>query len=94
MEWFRANHLALGILADSLTFAGGCILTRDAFLRLSELRRSRLDERFKAKFSKLNLNLTDVEWEAAVTAMRWTFAGFGLMVLGFLLQLVLRAVEG
>jgi hypothetical protein len=91
MEWFKANHVVFGILADSLTFAGGCILTRDAFLRLRELRRSRLDERFKAKFSRLNL--TDAEWEAAVTAMRWTFAGFGLMVLGFLLQLMLRMVE-
>jgi hypothetical protein len=91
MEWFRANHVALGMLADSVTFAGGCILTRDALLRLRELRRSRVDQRFKEEFPKLNL--TDDEWEAAIAALRWTVAGFGLMVLGFLLQLGLRAVE-
>ena len=72
MEWFRADHVVIGILADTLTFAGGCILTRDAFLRLGELRRSRVDGRFKAKFPILNL--TDAEWETAVTAMRWTVA--------------------
>jgi hypothetical protein len=90
MEWFRANHVAIGVLADTLTFAGGCILTRDAFLRLRELRRSRLDERFRVEFP--SLNLSDDQWRAAVTAMRWTVAGFGLMVLGFLLQLGLRVM--
>lgn len=82
--------MVFGILADSLTFAGGCILTRDAFLRLRELRRGRLDERFRVEFPRLSL--TDDEWKAAVTAMRWTVAGFGLMVMGFLLQLGLRLV--
>jgi hypothetical protein len=91
MEWFRANHLAIGILADTLTFAGGCILARDAFMRLRVLKRSRMDERFRVEFS--GLNLSDDEWKAAVTAMRWTLAGFGLMVLGFLLQLGLRVME-
>jgi hypothetical protein len=91
MEWFSAHRLVIGILADSVTFAGGCILTRDAFLRLRELKRSRLDERFQEEFPRLNL--TDDEWKAAVTAMRWTLSGFGLMMLGFLLQLLLRVVE-
>jgi hypothetical protein len=91
MEWFRANQLVVGILADTLTFAGACILTRDAFLRLRELRRSRVDERFRAEFS--SLNMTDNEWRAAVTALRWTLAGFGLMVVGFLVQLGLRVLE-
>jgi hypothetical protein len=31
--------------------------------------------------------------DAAVTAMRWTLAGFALMVLGFLLELVVRLAE-
>jgi hypothetical protein len=88
MEWFRANHVAIGVLADTLTFAGGCILTRDAFLRLRELRRSRMDERFRTEFPRLSL--TDDEWKAALIALRWTVAGFGLMVMGFLLQLGLR----
>jgi len=83
--------LAIGILADTLTFAGGCILARDAFMRLRVLKRSRMDERFRVEFS--GLNLSDDEWKAAVTAMRWTLAGFGLMVLGFLLQLGLRVME-
>ena len=91
MEWLRENHAALGVLADSLTFAGGCILARDAFLRLRELRRSRVDQEFKAQFPRLNL--TDDELDAAVTAMRWTLAGFALMVLGFLLELVQRLAE-
>jgi hypothetical protein len=91
MEWFKANHVAFGVLADVLTFAGGCILTRDAFLRLRELRRSRVDQRFHREFARLNL--TDDEWRAAVTGLRWTLAGLGLMVLGFLLQLGLRIME-
>jgi hypothetical protein len=91
MEWLRAHQAVIGILADTLTFAGGCILTRDAFLRLQELRRSRLDERFRVEFPAVNLS--DDDWRAAVKAMRWTVAGFGLMVLGFLLQLGLRLVE-
>ena len=91
MEWFRANHVVIGILADTLAFVGGCILARDVFLRLRELKRNRLDERFRAEFPRLNL--TDDEWRAAVTALRWTLAGFGLIVLGFLLQLGLRFVE-
>ena len=83
--------MLIGILADSLTFAGGCILTRDAFMRLKALKRSRMDERFRVEFP--NLNLSDEEWKAAITAMRWTLIGFGLMVLGFLLQLGLRVAE-
>jgi hypothetical protein len=91
MEWFSVHHAMVGILADTLTFAGGCILTRDAFLRLQDLKRNRIDKRFRADFP--SLNLSDDEWRAAVMALRWTLAGFGLMVLGFLLQLGLRFLE-
>jgi hypothetical protein len=91
MEWVWAHHALIGILADTLTFGGGCVLTRDAFLRLRELRRSRVDKRFRAELPRLNL--TDDEWKAALAALRWTLAGFGLMVFGFLLQLVLRFME-
>jgi hypothetical protein len=88
MEWLRANLVGIGILADALTFAGGCILTRDAFMRLRELKHGRMDKRFRTEFP--GLNLSDEEWKAAVKALRWTVVGFGLMVLGFLLQLGLR----
>ena len=83
--------MALGILADSFTFLGGLILARDAFLRLKELKKHRIDVRFLREFPRLNL--TDEEWRAALVSVRWTLAGFGLIVVGFLAQLLLRLVE-
>ena len=91
MNWIEGHRVALGILADSLTFLGGLILTRDAFLRLRELKKSRMDLRFRREFPRLNL--TDEEWRAALVSVRWTVAGFGLIVVGFLAQLLLRLVE-
>lgn len=81
----------IGILADSLTFVGGAILTRDAFLRLTELKKSRIDVRFSAEFPRLNL--TDEEWKAAVVSLRWALAGFLLIAIGFLAQLLLRLIK-
>jgi len=81
----------MGVLADTLTFLGGCILARDAFLRLKELNRKRVDDEFRRQFPRLNL--TDDEWKAAAASMRWALAGFVLVVLGFLFQLLLRLVE-
>jgi hypothetical protein len=43
MNWIAAHRLLIGILADSLTFLGGCLLARDAFLRLNELKKNRVD---------------------------------------------------
>lgn len=91
MNWLHANHVCVGILADSLTFLGGFILARDAFLRLRELKKSRIDARFRREFPRLNL--TDDEWRAAVVSLRWTLAGFVLLLLGFLTQLVVRLIE-
>jgi hypothetical protein len=91
MDWIEGHRVALGILADSFTFLGGLILTRDAFLRLRELKKSRVDVRFLREFPRLNL--TDEEWKAALVSVRWTLAGFGLIVVGFLAQLLLRLVE-
>ena len=85
------DHAALGVAADTLTFAGGVLLARDAFSRLRELERQRIDQRFRNEFPKLNL--TDEDWAAAVRSMRWTTVGFVLLVFGFLCQLVLRALE-
>jgi hypothetical protein len=91
MEWLQAHHVQIGILADFLTFVGGFILARDAFLRLKELKKHRVDTRFSAEFPRLNL--TDDEWDAAVLSLRWTLAGFALLLLGFLLQLLLRLIN-
>jgi hypothetical protein len=91
MHWFQAHHVPLGILADALTFLGGCLLARDAFLRLRELKSRRIDEEFRREFPRLNL--TDEEWKAAVASLRWALAGFVLVTLGFMAQLVLRFVE-
>ena len=92
MSWIRAQQVAIGILADSLTFCGGVILTRDAFLRIKELNRNRIDSRFREEFPRLNL--TDEELRAALVSLRWTLAGVVLMVVGFLFQLLLRVLGG
>jgi hypothetical protein len=91
MNWFDAHRLPIGILADGFTFLGGLILTRDAFLRLRELKSKRIDAQFRDQFPRLNL--ADDEWNAAVVALRWVFAGFFLLLLGFLAQLLLRFSE-
>jgi len=91
MNWIHAHRLLVGIFADSLTFIGGFILARDAFLRLRELDRNRIDVQFRGEFPRLNL--TDGEWRAALVSLRWVLAGFVLLLLGFLAQLLLRLAE-
>ena len=91
MHWAEAHRLAIGIVADSLTFLGSVILTRDALLRLKDLRNKRTDEKFRRRFS--DLNLTDEEWKEATVSVRWAVAGCFLLAAGFLLQLVLRILE-
>ncbi|HUD53942.1 MAG TPA: hypothetical protein VMR02_01855 [Terracidiphilus sp.] len=91
MHWIHEHHTAIGILAESLTFLGGFLLARDAFLRLGELTKNRIDNRFRVEFPRLNL--TDEEWHEAVVSLRWTLAGFVLLVVGFAFQLLLRLVE-
>jgi hypothetical protein len=91
MNWIAAHHLPIGLLADSLTFLGGLILTRDAFLRLRDLKRTRTNSQFLKEFP--DLKLTDNEWKAAVVSLRWVLAGFLLLLLGFLAQLLLRFGE-
>ena len=91
MNWIAAQHRPIGILADALTFLGGALLARDAFTRLKELKKSRIDVRFRSEFPRLNL--TDEEWKTALISVRWALAGFSLIVLGFLAQLLLRILE-
>jgi hypothetical protein len=91
MDWLESRRLILGFLADCLTFAGAAILARDAFRRMDELRRKRTDQRFRKRFPQLNL--TDDEWDAAVRSTKWNFAGFLLVCLGFLCQILLRCIE-
>jgi hypothetical protein len=81
MHWAEAHRLAIGIFADLLTFAGGVILSRDALLRLRELRKQRIDEKFRHRFA--GLNLTDQEWKEAVVSVRWALAGCLPLVVGF-----------
>lgn len=91
MQWLHQHLTAFGILADSLTFLGGFLLARDAFLRLSELKKGRTDIRFRREFP--HLSLTDDEWHEAIVSLQWTVAGFALIFLGFACQLVLRFFE-
>jgi hypothetical protein len=91
MHWAQAHRLAIGIFADVLTFVGGVILSRDALLRLRELRKQRIDESFRHRFA--GLNLTDEEWRGAVISVRWALAGFLMLVAGFFLQFVERILE-
>jgi hypothetical protein len=91
MNWIIAHRVSIGILADVLSFLGASILARDAFLRLRELKRRRIDEEFRRQFPRLNL--TDDEWKQAARALRWTLAGFVLLLLGFFCQLCLRLTE-
>ena len=88
MNWIEGNRLAIGILADSLTLAGAAILARDALLRLNELERKRADRRFRNEFPLLNL--ADEEWKSVVISVRWALGGFVSLLLGFILQLLLR----
>ena len=91
MIWIEGHRVSIGILADSLTFLGGLILTRDAFLRLKDLKKNRIDLRFRALFPRILL--TDDDWKAAVISVRWTLTGFVLILLGFFFQLLLRLIE-
>lgn len=90
-HWIETHRICIGIFTDTLTFLGGSILARDAFRRLRELKSKRINEQFHREFPRLNL--TDEEWKAGVAAMKWTLAGFVLMSLGFLCQLLLRFIE-
>ncbi|HEY1500823.1 MAG TPA: hypothetical protein VGF88_14685 [Acidobacteriaceae bacterium] len=92
MHWVYEHRFLIGILADSLTFVGGALLTRDAFRRLCDIRNKRTDDEFRRTFPKLNL--TDDEWRDAVRGMRWTVGGFGLIAVGFGCQLLLRLAVG
>ena len=91
MNWIEAHRVLIGILADTLTFLGGCLLASDAFLRLKDLKKKRIDEEFRREFPRLNL--TDEEWKAAIVSLRWALAGFVLVSVGFLFQLLLRLAE-
>ena len=88
MHWIQEHHLLIGIAADGLTFLGGGLLTRDAFLRLRDLKGGRTDREFHRQ--NPDLRLTDQELKDAKRAMRWTLAGFSLITLGFACQLLLR----
>lgn len=89
--WIAAHRLLLGLLADTLTFLGAALLTRDSFQRLAEVNRRRTIDKIHGLYPALNF--ADDEWAAAVQSTRWAFAGFFLVSLGFLCQLLLRAAE-
>ncbi|MGH9597500.1 MAG: hypothetical protein ACRD3K_11950 [Edaphobacter sp.] len=91
MNFFEVHRTGIGVLADLLTFLGGACLAKDAFGKLRELKRVRTNDEFRKRLP--NLNLTDKEWKAAIISMRWTLAGFGLVTVGFLFQLLLRFME-
>ena len=79
-----------GICGCVLTFVGGGLLALDALMRMRDLRRKRTDTEFRREFPQLNL--TDEELKAARTRVGWAIAGFVLLTLGFLCELVDRCV--
>jgi len=81
-----------GISADCVTFAGGLILARDGFQRLKDLYESRIAERFRQQFPRLNL--ADAEERQARMSERWAWRGAVLLAAGFVLQIVSRCLEG
>jgi len=91
MSFLEVHKTVIGVWADGLTFLGGACLAKDAFGKLRELKRVRTDSAFRARFP--TLNLTDKEWKAAIASRWWALAGFGLVTVGFLFQLLLRFVE-
>ncbi len=91
MQFIHEHLLFFGVVADSLTFLGGGILSVDAFLRLGDLKKKRVNDEFRMTFPKLNL--TDEDWKDAVWSVRRALAGSGLLAAGFLFQILLRFAE-
>jgi len=91
MDWVHDHRFLVGILADFLTFLGGAFLAWDAFYRLHELKNKRVSDEFRRTFPKLNL--TDKDWQDALSSVRRAFFGAILLVAGFLCQILLRFAE-
>jgi hypothetical protein len=93
MQWDRAQlRLIVGLSADFLTFAGGLILARDGFQRLKDLHDSKIDDRFRKQFPKLNM--VDADKGRARVSVRWAWRGMILIALGFVLEIISRFLEG
>lgn len=93
MQWIETHlHLVLGIAADCLTFGGALLLAGDGFQRLKELNATKINERFRAAFP--NLNLADGETAHAKKSERWAWRGLSLLTLGFVLEIMVRILEG
>jgi hypothetical protein len=91
MDWVHDHRFLVGILADFQTFLGGAFLAWDAFYRLRELKNKRVSDEFRRTFPKLNL--TDKDWQDALSSVRRAFFGAILLVAGFLCQILLRFAE-
>jgi hypothetical protein len=91
MQFLHEHLLIFGVVADSLTFLGGLILSWDAFVRLRDLKDKRVDDEFRRTFPKLNL--TDKDWKSAIWSVGRALAGSGLLAIGFLCQILLRFAE-
>jgi hypothetical protein len=91
MQFLHEHLLFFGVAADSLTFLGGVILSWDAVLRLSDLKKKRVDDEFRRTFPRLNL--TDSDWKDAVWSVRRALAGSGLLAAGFFCEILLRFAE-
>ena len=91
MQFLHEHLLFFGVVADSLTFLGGFILSWDAFVRLRDLKAKRIDHEFRRTFPKLNM--TDEDWKNAVWSVGRALAGSGLLAVGFLCQILMRFAE-
>jgi len=91
-DFLYAHRLCLGILADFVTLAGALILAYEAFGRLSELVEGRVESAFAARYPEL-AEKKDREAAAARRVVRYAWTGALVLVLGFALQVLTRAVE-
>ncbi len=82
----------LKVLVDLLTFAGSVTLAVDAFLRRGQLAELKKDRELRRM--KPGLRLRDREMKQAQESVRRAIWGIGMVAAGFLLQLVVRFVEG
>ena len=93
MHFLAQYRLLIGLSADLLTFGGGLLLARDAFLHLKDLQDRRVDEEFERRFGK-RLPLKNTKEQEAKTAVKLAIRGGAILLIGFILQILARLGDG
>ena len=91
MPFLLAHRLLLGIVADTLTLAGGLVLAFEAFCRLKDLIEGRINARFKEQFP--GLPLVDEEKIGAHRSVVRAYIGCAVILLGYVLEVLTRIAE-